>query len=364
EINGFHLKAYKRGVLIRGKGTNLAIANMVIDGALEGIRCDGGAEPGKPELATHDVVITDCRFDQFVKRGVRLQGGSYHWRIERCWADAGGKEWFIEPFPICFQLSQRPGNPIYAKSGDDAKAPAGANPPGSTAPEPDTDGADNKDEKPAKGDEFSIRSPDEIFAMEHDIDLIDCVAQNAYAEGTGKDKTRYWNGDGFCGESGAKNFRFVRCVAMHNTDGGWDMKSENLEFVDCISLDNKDNFRLWAGAPKLINCVSAFPFKRGGSGPTSGLWCKTSVELKHCTFIDGPIVIDAAEKVVTFTDSIFIGNTKFKDPASVVFTNCHVGDGAEAKILAQKGFVWIKLGSEFDSAAFPDKGFHSSRWSR
>ena len=110
--------------------------------------------------------------------------------------------------------------------------------------------------------------------------------------------------------------------------------------------------------------MSAFAFKRGGSGPTSGLWCKTSVELKNCTFIDSPIVIEAAEKVVTFTDSIFIGATKFKDPASVVFTNCHVGNGAEAKIPAQKGFVWLKLGTEFDSAAFPDKGFSSTRWSK
>lgn len=361
EISGFRLKAYKRGVFLRGKGSGLKLTHLMIEGALEGIRCDGGAEPGKPELATHDVVVADCRFDKFVKRGLRLQGGSYRWRVERCHADAGGKEWFVEPFAICFQLSGRPGNPIYARSGDDAKSPVGAAPADAGAASDDKDGPD---EKPAKGDEFSIRSPDEIFAMEHDIELIDCVALNAYAEGTGKDMTRYWNGDGFCGEAGAKNFRFIRCVAMHHTDGGWDMKSDNLEFVDCIALDNKDNFRLWSGAPKLTNCVSAFAFKRGGSGPTSGLWCKTSVALKHCTFIDAPIVIEAADKVVTFTDSIFIGATKFKDPMSVVFTNCHVGDGSEAKIQAQKGFVWSKPGTWFDSPAFPDQGFSSTRWSK
>jgi hypothetical protein len=361
EISGFHLKAYKRGVFLRGKGSDLRLTRLVIEGALEGIRCDGGAEAGKPELATHDVVIADCRFDTFVKRGLRLQGGSYQWRIERCWADAGGKEWFVEPFPICFQLSQRPGNPAYARSGDDARSPAGQPPAGGTAPGDDADGAD---EKSAKDDEFGTRSPDGIFAMEHDIELVDCVALNAYAEGTGKDKTRYWNGDGFCGESGAKNFRFVRCVAMHNTDGGWDMKSDHLEFIDCISIDNKDNFRLWAGAPKLINCVSAFPFKRGGSGPTSGMWCKTSVALDHCTFIEAPIVIEAADKVVTFTASIVIGGAKPRDPAAVVFTDCHVGDGGEARIPARKGFVWLKPGTEFDSPAFPDKGFSSTRWSR
>jgi hypothetical protein len=361
EISGFHLKAYKRGVLIRGKGSDLKLANLVIDGALEGIRCDGGAEPGKPELATHDVVVADCRFDKFVKRGLRLQGGSYHWRIERCWADAGGKEWFVEPFAICFQLSQRPGNPIYARSGDEARSPVGAVPTDGNAPGPDADGTD---EKPAKGDEFGIRPPDEIFAMEHDIELVDCVALNTYSEGTGKDKTRYWNGDGFCGESGARNFRFLRCVSMHHTDGGWDMKSDHLEFIDCISIDNKDNFRLWAGAPKLVNCVSAFPFKRGGSGPTSGLWCRTSVALDHCTFIDGPIVIEEAGKVVTFTDSIFIGAAKPKDPAAVVFTDCHVGDGTEARIPAQKGYVWLKPDTAFDSPAFPKQGFSSTRLSR
>jgi hypothetical protein len=360
EISGFHLKGYKRGVFLRGKGADLTLTKLVIDGALEGIRCDGGAEPGKPELATHDVVVADCRFDKFVKRGLRLQGGNYHWRIERCWADAGGKDWFVEPFPICFQLSQRPGNPIYARSGDEARSP-GAPAAGENAPGDDAEGGD---EKSAKDDAFGIRGADGIFAMEHDIELTDCVAENAYAEGTSKDKNRYWNGDGFCGEAGAKNFRFVRCVAMHNTDGGWDLKSDHLEFVDCISIDNKDNFRLWSGAPKLINCVSAFAFKRGGSGPTSGLWCKTSIELTHCTFIDAPIVIDAADKVVSFTDSIFIGSTKVKDPTSLVFTNCHVGDGSEARIPAQRGFVWLKPGTEFDSPAFPDKGFNSSRWSK
>jgi hypothetical protein len=76
------------------------------------------------------------------------------------------------------------------------------------------------------------------------------------------------------------------------------------------------------------------------------------------------IVLNAPGKVVTFTDSIFIGSAKFKDPASVVFTNCHVGDGAAAKIPAQKGFVWEKLSTEFDSAAFRDQGFSSTRWSK
>src|SRR4051812_34620829 len=121
-VSGFRLVAYKRGVFLRGKGSDLAFRDLVITGALEGIRCDGGAEPGRPELATHDVVVADCRFDTFIKRGLRLQGGSYRWRIERCHADAGGKEWSVEPFPICFQLSQRPADPAYARSGEAAKA--------------------------------------------------------------------------------------------------------------------------------------------------------------------------------------------------------------------------------------------------
>lgn len=366
EISGFHLKAYKRGVFIRGKGSDLTLSKLTIDGALEGIRCDGGAEPGKPELATHDVVVADCRFDKFVKRGLRLQGGSYHWRIERCWADAGGKDWFVEPFPICFQLSERPGNPLYARSGDDARSPTGAAAADGNAPGDDA-GAEEKpgvEEKPAAGDAFGIRPAGEIFAMEHDIDLTDCVALNTYAEGTSKEKNRYWNGDGFCGEAGASRFRFLRCVSMHHTDGGWDLKSDHLEFIDCIAIDNKDNFRLWSGAPKLTNCVSAFPFKRGGSGAPNGLWCKTSVALDHCTFIDAPVAVDAAGKVVTFTDSIFVGTPKAKDPAALVFTNCHVGDGSAARIPAQQGFAWLAVGPEFDSPAFPDLGFSSRRWSK
>jgi hypothetical protein len=363
EIDGFHLKAYKRGVFIRGKGSHLTLRNLVIEGALEGIRCDGGAEPGKPELATHDVLVADCRFDKFVKRGLRLQGGSYRWRIERCWADAGGKEWFVEPFAICFQLSGRPGNSIYAKAGEAAKNPTYTRATGGDVADGGGGDAKADDTKPEKVDEFGIRPPSEIFAMEHDLDLIDCVALNTYAEGTGKEQTRYWNGDGFCGEAGSTGIRFIRCVAMHHTDGGWDMKCDGLEFIDCIAIDNKDNFRLWHGAPKLTNCVSAFAFKRGGSGPTSGLWCKTSVALKNCTFIDGPVVIEQTGAVVTFTDSIFIGPTRSTDPAAVVFTDSHVGDGTAARIPVKKGFVWEKPGPEFDSPAFPDKGFNSSRWS-
>src|ERR1043165_5231835 len=135
---------------------------------------------------------------------------------------------------------------------------SGASPPaGGDAPDEDGEA------RPARGDEFGIRPAAEIFAMEHDLELVDCVALNAYAEGTGKDKMRYWNGDGFCGESGSTGIRFIRCVAMHHTDGGWDMKCDGLEFIDCVAIDNKDNFRLWGGRPVLTNCVSAFAFKRG-----------------------------------------------------------------------------------------------------
>lgn len=355
EISGFRLTAYQRGVFLRGKGSHLALSHLTIEGALEGIRCDGGADPGKPDLGTHDVTVADCRFDKFVKRAIRLQGGNYRWRIERCYADAGGKEWGVAPFPICYQLSARPKDPQYAKSGEDAKAIA------PSVKEATTEGAATDDGEAAGAGEYGVHSSGQIYAMEHDIELIDCVAVNCYYEGTGK-KSRYWNGDGFCGERGAKNFRFVRCVSMHHTDGGWDMKSDNLEFIDCVGIDNKDNFRLWSGTPKLTNCVSAFAYKRGGVGATSGLWTQTSVELGTCTFVDNPVVIDSPNAVVTFRDSIYTG--KLPEGKSVVLERCFVGSAGEARIAAGRGFEWTAPGPEFDSAAFPGQGFSSARWSR
>jgi hypothetical protein len=47
-----------------------------------------------------------------------------------------------------------------------------------------------------------------------------------------------------------------------------------------------------------------------------------------------------------------------------VFTDCHVGDGTEARIPAQKGYVWLKPDTAFDSPVFPKQGFSSTRLSR
>ena len=347
EISGFHLKAYQRGVFIRGKSANIKISNMNIEGALEGIRSDGGAEVDKPDLATHNVTVADCTFNKFVKRAIRLQGGNYNWRMDRCWADAGGKEWGTQNFPIAYQISVRPFKP---KDGAAPDAPA-------------ADEAGDAGEPGARaGKEFAIHSGTEIYAMEHDIEMVDCLAMNCYYEGTKGKSSRYWNGDGFCAERGSKNLKFVRCVSMHNTDGGWDLKTESPEFIDCISIDNKDNFRLWDGTPTLTNCVSAYAFKRGGSGPTSGIWTVTNVELEHCTMINNSFVIDTGHAKgpvsITFKDSIFVGPNP---GGQVKMVNSVVAASIEQAKLNAPKTVEVKPGTAFDTAAYPDKGYSSAR---
>jgi hypothetical protein len=371
EISGFHLTAYQRGVFIRGQSENIKLTNFLIEGANEGIRSDGGAIPGNPDIATHNVYVADCRFDKFVKRGLRLQGGNYNWKIERCWADAGGKEWAKAPFAICYQISTRPGNPEVAKAAKAGTLGAAAAP-SPAAPAKADDSAEGGEEEGAStdaaADEFRIATSKEVFAMEHDIEMYDCVALNAYHE---KGTKGYWNGDGFCSERGARKLKFVRCVSMHHTDGGWDCKSDEMEFIDCIAIDNKENWRLWSGEPVLKNCVSAYSHKRGGTGGAAGLWTQTKVELINCTFVNAGIALDfqrEAKPSVVFKDSVYIGDPAgFKKPELIKFEDSFVAPTADAAgIKATADMDWSKLEKAvFDNAKFgPAKGFSSKNWGK
>lgn len=336
EIEGIHLKGYKAGIYLRGKHAKLRLAKLEIEEAREGIRSEGGGTPENPEAGTHNVTVSDCRFVKFTKRGLRLEGGNYNWKVERCSADAGGKEWGTEAFHMCFQVAN----------------------------------------KMLKG----------TASFEHHIEFADCVAMNSYNESTsGKDTGKspdktYWNGDGFCAEAGVHHLRYVRCVSMHNTDGGWDDKSDAPEFISCVSLDNKENFRLWSpnGAAKMTNCLSGFSYKRGGSGPSTGLWTKSSIEGQHCTFIDNggsqisldPTKTDAR---LVFKDSIFFssatsqaklgGGSQLQLVDSIL---CENGDSkTDPGINAKKGSVWENGTHEFESSKYGSaKGFSITRWDK
>jgi len=320
DIEGFRLKGYRCGIFLRGRHANINISKLNVEEAREGIRSEAGGTPQNPTSATHDVTVSDCQFIKFTKRGIRLEGGNYHWKIERCLADAGGKEWATEPFHMGFQIANK-----------------------------------------------SLKTS----SFEHHIEFIDCVARNSYNEAP-KGKS-YWNGDGFSVEANVTNMRYLRCTSMHNTDGGWDDKSDGPEFIDCVSIDNKENFRLWSKnlRPKMKNVLSAFAFKRGGSGPQTGLWILGNLEAENCTFLGNSTHIVAEEGKAMPDARLVFRNCLFADgnPGSMANAqteNCIVSAPAEKRqdlgITARKDTAWTKEVNAFNSTKYPDKGFSNSRW--
>lgn len=75
----------------------------------------------------------------------------------------------------------------------------------------------------------------------------------------------YWNGDGFSDERGNQKIRYVDCLAVGCSDGGFDLKSQDVLLERCRAVRNKRNFRLW-GDGTLRDCISENPKWYGGIG--------------------------------------------------------------------------------------------------
>jgi serralysin len=92
----------------------------------------------------------------------------------------------------------------------------------------------------------------------------------------GGNQKKYWNADGVAAERGNSNIRISNHRSAGNSDGGYDLKSEDTILSGCVSEDNKRNFRIWGGSksrPVLIeNCRSGNPKSRGGIGGAHHLW--------------------------------------------------------------------------------------------
>lgn len=327
EIAGLRLDNYQSGFLLNGGNSHVRIAKIEMESFREGIRSQSSPPPQAQDEWSHDVIVEDCRFVNFTKRAVRLQGGNHTWKIQRCFADAGGKEWFTEPFAICFQVV-----------GDDLK-----------------------------------RKAKEEGAHDHHIEFIDCVALNAYHEKKGG----YWNSDGFCAERGVHNLRYLRCYSAGHTDAGWDDKSVAPELVDCIAVLSKRNYRFWGEGVKLTNCVAAFAVKQGGSGGPTGLWTNGTVEGDYCTFYDndGPPVLVDKEKpgarivlrnslLVAPGDPSILEENKGLQLVNSVFVNKE--DPANSARIAATVDTERKIGpTAFDSGKFgTTKGFSSTRMTK
>jgi hypothetical protein len=101
----------------------------------------------------------------------------------------------------------------------------------------------------------------------------------------------YWNGDGFLVNQGNTGFfKFVRCRALDNEDGGFDIKppvttdpAPTVTMVDCVAFQNKRNFRFHSGRATMTNCVAGYPTRRDGNS-LAGVWLSSAiVTIDFCT---------------------------------------------------------------------------------
>lgn len=316
-IQDLRVRHYRIGLAGAGRHNTAHIENFDVDNARSGIELSGGATAENLAIGTHDVVIEDCDFKNYTKRGLRVQGGVYNLQVRRCTADAGGREWAVEPFQMGFNVM---------------------------------------------GGENGVK--------DHDISFEACVASRNYNDAG----DQYWNADGFVAERNAYNLRYLNCRAFDNTDGGWDDKSLNPALIGCIALRNKRNFRFWTtGTATLFNCVGAYAFKPGGTGSADGLWTPGKVRAEFCTFHGNPVGIelDGAKAEVELVNCIV--------SSDAVGQTSKVEDGSQLKslgsILWQPGAAgldpqfesaaraqWNGSGSALNSKKYGlAKGYHSGR---
>ncbi len=263
-IENIEIRKCREGVVTSSPGqvSNGRIIDVDVQETRDAFVFIGGAYSSKPEVGSHNIEIRDCDVLYYTKRGFRFRDGCYDIVVANCTADAGGREWYIEPFPMSF-------NVIGGKRGSGV--------------------------------------------FDHDITFIDCVAKNNWH--VTKDSS-YWNGDGFCAEGTAYNLTYIRCESYGNTDGGWDDKSANPLLISCIAKDNKKNYRFWGYEPGavLYNCISDAPIKRGGNSNYVGMWTGGKVQVIHSSFINSKIPMEVntyrvtpekkARMLITVKDSI------------------------------------------------------------
>ena len=307
QVQDIHIRNYKIGISSNAGGhQGVRIRNFDVTGSREGISLAGGGTAEQPQLGSHDVEISGCEFVGYTKRGIRLKGGNYDFRIANCVADAGGKEWATEPFHMG----------------------------------------------------FSVEGP-----RDHDITYVNCVALNNYQDAGAS----YWNADGFCAER-VSNLRFIGCMAFDNTDGGWDLKAENVLLEGCIAVGNKRNYRFWGATTTLIRCLSAESVYPGGTGGALGLWTSGKVTVQNSTFYNSDISPDGG--MVTVSNSIIarskskpghapLGEKEGLKLVGTVLWDEATSQGEDPQFVAPSP-LWAGRGDAFNSRKFKEsKGYRN-----
>ena len=184
----------------------------------------------------------------------------------------------------------------------------------------------------------------------------DCLAANNMMP---LQKNKYKNGDGFVVEENARDVRMLRCRAIRNQDGGFDLKVPEVRLKDCVALRNSRNFRIW-NTGVIENVIAA--------GGKTGFWNN-----------GGPLVIRNSTVAGVSGDAV---QTDDSAKLGIELINCILADFGRATHKTSRGprelkdcavvtkdgdvkdpaFVradpdWNGLGDAMNSRSYPDKGF-------
>jgi len=184
----------------------------------------------------------------------------------------------------------------------------------------------------------------------------DCLAKNNIKS---NQTAKYTNGDGFVAEGNSKDVSYIRCRALRNQDGGFDLKVKDVTLTDCIAIGHRRDFRLWFNGT-LKNCF--------GGWSQTGLWTKGGpVILDGCTFIGhrrssleiednapGPLTLNNC-LLVTGDAKIGAAIGKYDGTGTVEVKT------AEEAGLSKADPAWDGLGTAMDSSKHADKGYRTAR---
>lgn len=182
----------------------------------------------------------------------------------------------------------------------------------------------------------------------------DCTSRNNLMP---LQKSSYKNGDGFVIEEGTREVRFVRCRAIRNQDGGYDLKTTDVRLEGCVAIGNSRNYRIW-NAGTLVSCYSGF-------APT-GLWSDEGpVEVRLSTFhaLDRAAEVDDdAGAVITLRDCLLseVGAV-FPEDAGGRLEMDDSNDSGDPVRLKAPDDAWQGDSDAMDSTSHPDKGW---KWNR